>query len=1054
MRKGGLASWSIHHPVSTVMLTLTAIVLGAFSLGQLSTDLLPKLVYPQIGVRINDPGVSARIMEDRVTRQLEEQLAIVEDAIGVETQTGEGSVWLSLHFEYGKDVDVALRDASTRLDRARRFLPDTIDPPVIFKYDPSQIPVLEFVVSSSLRDTVQLRSWADYDFGRRFINLPGVAAAEIGGGLEREIHVMPDQRRLAGLGLSIEHVINAIREGNRDEPSGRLLMSQQEFGSRTSGRLSSIEAIAALPVRIADGQSIPLSEVAQVIDAHQDERLRVRYNGQPGIKMSIQKQPEANTIDVAQLVKSRMAWMAANGMIPEDIQVHTVTDQSLYVQRALNNAITAALSGAMLAMIVVYLFLGNVRGTLIIGSAIPISIMLTFVLMSLGGLTFNIMTLGGLALGVGMLIDNTIVMLENIARHKKEKHIDTDNVASLKSADIERAREVSTEAASEVNSAIVAATTTNLAAVLPFLFVGGLVGLLFKELIFTISAAIVGSLVVALTLVPSLAARMRNYEGNTLYRKVDSTVARIASIYSGFIGKCLAWPIRILAGSTLLLLVIIVFMFNPNKQDFLPSMDDGNIIIDVTLDTGIAFEEMDKRTRELEDLVHKQGDVEGVFTLAGGRIFGRSERYISNSSTLNVQLVPLAQRDISAEDWIKKFQGAVARAQLAGVRLRPQVRGVRGLRTSSRGEDDVSVRVEGPDLDTLTSIGDQLIKLLDGVPGTRNVRHSAEDRLQEFAINIDRNRAVELDIDVADVARALQVALEGLVISEYLEGDRSYDIRVRLPRTEINSPDSVGNILLFGESGKRPAIYLRDVARAELVPVPSSIKRENQVRIVEVSASLTKDRPLGEVMAEVEKRVSGYTVPAGYSLYFSGSDQTLKQGKSMAYILLGLALFLVFVVMAVQYESLRNPAVILICAPYSLVGVFFALFITGTDLSMPVWLGIIMLVGIVVNNAIVLVEYIELARQKGLSTVEAIVMAGRLRLRPILMTTLTTVVGMLPLAIGIGEGAEMLRPLAIAIVGGLSFSVLVTLVLVPVTYLLTHGRHDQPTQVTRLSTVA
>jgi CzcA family heavy metal efflux pump len=1054
MRKGGLASWSIYHPVSTIMLTLTALVLGAFALGRLSTDLLPQLIYPQIAIRIIDPGVSATIMEDRITRQLEEQLAIVEDAIGVDTTTTEGNSRLNLHFEYGKDIDIALRDASTRLDRARRFLPTTIDPPVIFKYDPSQIPVLEFVVSSSLRDPVTLRSWADYDFSRRFINLPGVAAVEIGGGLEREIHVLPDQRRLAGLGLSIDSVINSVREGNRDEPSGRLLMSRQEFGSRTAGRLSSIEAIAALPVPIGTGQSVPLSEVAQVIDTHEEERLRVRFDGNPGIKMSIQKQPEANTIDVANLVKSRMGWMKANGLIPEDIEINTVSDQSVYVDRALNNAIMAALSGAILAMTVVYLFLGNIRGTLIIGSAIPISIMLTFVLMSVGGLTFNIMTLGGLALGVGMLIDNTIVMLENIARHKKDQTQEDDDVATIKHADEERARAVSTEAASEVNSAIVAATTTNLAAVLPFLFVSGLVGLLFKELIFTISAAIAGSLVVALTLVPSLAARMRSYEGGALYQRVDGVVDKARNFYSGFIETCLHYPWKIIIGSIVALLVVVLFIFNPNKQDFLPSMDDGKIRISATLDTGIAFEEMDQRIKELEILVRKQGDVEGIFTLAGGSIFGRSERYISNRSTLYVQLVPLAQRDTSSQQWVKNFQQSVAKAQLAGMRLRTFVSGVRGLRTSGRGEDDVSIRVEGPDLEKLSQIGDALVNRIDGLKGVRNVRHSAEDRLQEFAINIDRNRAVELNIDIADVARAMRIALEGLVVSEYLDGDRSYNIRVRLPRTEINSPDAVGNILLFGESRDRPAIYLRDIAKAELVPVAATIKRENQVRIVEVSASVTRELPLGEITRQIKQRTRDFTLPAGYSLYLSGSDETLRKGKNMAYMLLALALFLVFVVMAVQYESLKNPAIILVCAPFSLLGVFLGLSITSLELSMPVWLGVIMLVGIVVNNAIVLVEYIELSRKKGSSIVAAIIEAGRLRLRPILMTTLTTVVGMLPLAIGLGEGSEMLQPLAITIVSGLSFSVLVTLVLVPITYLLVHGRDTEHPEVMKLSTVA
>ena len=1031
MRRGGLAAWSIHHPVSTLMLTLTVVVLGIFAVGSLSTDLLPKLIYPQIAVRILDPGVSATIMEDRITRQLEEQLAITEDAISVESTTTEGNVRVALSFEYGKDIDIALRDASTRLDRAKRFLPTNIEPPVIYKYDPAQIPVMEFIISSSLRDPVSLRYWTDYVFGRRFINLPGVASTEVGGGLEREIHVLPDQRRLAGLGLSMETIIQAIKKGNEDTSSGRLLMLRQEYGSRTSGRLTSVGAIASLPIPLTGGQSIPLSEIAQVIDTHEDELLRVRFNGVPGVKLSIQKQPEANTVDVADLVKSRLDWMRVNSLMPEDVEVNLVSDQSKYVRHSLNNAKLAALSGATLAMIVVYLFIGNFRGTLIIGSAIPISIMITFVLMSLGGLTFNIMTLGGLALGVGMLIDNTIVMLENIARHQKqalESPAITDKQDSVD-------KSASVIAASEVNSAVVAATSTNLAAVIPFLFIGGLVGLMFRELIFTISAAIVGSLVVALTLVPSLAAQMSGESHGGLHDRVDKLMQRAREFYAGLLAEVLKIPVVVLSVAFAVLVIFSWFTFGSEKQEYLPAMDDGRVRINITTDSGVSLDEMDERVTFVEEIIYDQEGVEGVFTLVGGRIFGRTERQTRNSSSINVQLAPLSERNLSSQQWTKKFQKALAKEQIAGIKVRARVRGIRGVRTS-RSDDDISIRVEGPDLDTLAQVGDDLATRLQGTTGIRSIEHSAEDRLQEFAIKVDRKRAVELGIDVADIGRAMRIALEGIVVSDFIDGDRSYNIRVRLPRRDIDSPVALGSVLLFGEVKGRPPIYLRDVADTELVPIPATIKRENQARIVEVSASLTGDMPLGEVMKVVKERIADYRLPKGYNLYFSGTDVTLQQGKNTAITLLGLALFLVFVVMAVQYESLRNPTVIMICVPFSIIGVCIGLFVSGLNISMPVWLGIIMLVGIVVNNAIVLVEYIEIMREKGLVVIEAIIEAGKLRLRPILMTTLTTVVGMMPLAIGVGEGSEMLQPLAVTIISGLSFSLFVSLLLVPSVYWL------------------
>lgn len=1051
MRKGGLAAWSIHHPVSTVMLTLTAMVLGLFALTRLSTDLLPHLIYPQIGVRIIDPGVSAAIMEDRVTRQLEEQLAITEDAITVESTTTEGNTRLNLHFDYGKDIDIALRDASTRLDRARRFLPDTIDPPVIFKYDPAQIPAMEFIISSSLRDPVALRGWVDYVFSRRFINLPGVAAAEVGGGLEREIHVLPDQRRLAGLGLSLESVINTLRESNRDEPSGRLRMAHQEYTSRTAGRLDSVAAIAALPLSLPGGQSIVLSEVAQVTDTHEDERLRVRYNGVPGVKMSIQKQPEANTVEVAELVKSRLAWLQANGLVPEDVRVDAVSDQSRYVKQSLSNAMTAAASGAVLAMIVVYLFLGNVRGTLIIGSAIPISIMLTFVIMGASGLTFNIMTLGGLALGVGMLIDNTIVMLENIARHKQLDQTDTGS--TVKRLSTTQSVDSAASAAAEVNNAVVAATTTNLAAVIPFLFIGGLVGLLFRELIITISAAIVGSLIVALTLVPSLAARMKPVASGLLHEKVNFLMAALRERYTLAVRKTLTRPRAVLGVSLLALVVVALFTFDLDRQEFLPQMDDGRVRINITTDTGVTLDEMDDRVRRIEIIAGDTGYVQGIFTLTGGRIFGRTEREIANESTVYVQLVSRSERSLSVQHWVKQFMQAVRTQQLAGVRIRARVQGIRGVRTG-RGEDDIGIRVEGPDLNTLATLGDAVVTKLAGVEGIRNIKHSIEDRMQEFAVQVDRQRAVQLGVDVAQIGRALRIALEGVVAGDFLDGDRGYPIRVRLPRRELDSPTALGNVLLFGETRQRPAIYLRDVAKVGLVPVPASIMRENQTRIVEISASLTDDVALGQVTAAIHQRLDGLSLPPGYNLYFAGSDVTLQRGRQTALILLGLALFLVFVVMTVQYESFRSPAVIIAAVPFSLIGVGLAMAATQMRLSMPVWLGIIMLVGIVVNNAIILVEYIRQARERGTPLMDAIVEAGGLRLRPIMMTTLTTVVGMLPLALGLGQGAEMLQPLAVAIVGGLAFSLLVTLFLVPVLYWLMHQGEGESGELVSLRPVA
>jgi len=1022
-RSGGVAAWCIAHPVGTLTLASAVVVLGLFALGRLSVNLLPQIIYPQVVVRILDPGVSAVVMEDSVTRQLEEQLAITEDATGVESTTSEGNSEVTLSFDYGKDIDIALRDASTRLDRARRFLPTTIDPPQIYKRDPSQIPVLEYVLSSPSRGPVELRTWTDDVFAKWFLNLPGVAAVEVGGGLVREIHVLPDQQRLAGLGLTIADVISAIQRGNSEEPAGRLTLPRLEFGGRTLGRIDSLEELAALPLRLANGDTVPLAEVADVRDLHEDDRLRARSNGVPGVKVAVQKQPDANTVAVAEVVKARLAWLHANGLLPPDIKLDNVADQSTYVSAAMRNASIAALSGAVLAMIVVYLFLGSISRTLIIGSAIPLSILATFIIMSLSGLTLNIMTLGGIALGVGMLVDNTIVMLENITRHQ-----------AMGESPLQAGR----SAVSEVTSAVIASTTTNLAAVLPFLFIGGLVGLVFRELIVTISAAIVASLIVAVTVVPSLAARVRSGRRGAVQARIDRVIEKLQGIYKRLLSVIVRAPART-AMVFALTLIIPWYFFTTAKSDFLPRMDDGRINIDVSTDSGMSVNAMDKIVVRLEKMAHELGHVDNVFTLVGGRIFGRSERETPNRSTIQVRLVPRGERPVGVREWAGAFNRAVSKAQIPGVKVRARPAGLRGLRLSQSSEE-VSVRIQGPDLDELRSLGEAVAKRLRGVAGLTNVENSAEETRAEFAVAVDRERAADLGFDVADIGRAMRIALAGEVVSDYLEGDRSFPIRVRLPQEVFDSPEALHGVLLFGERPGHPAVYLGDVAKVTLVPVPAEIKRDAQRRIVEVTGSIREGATLGGVIGDVRSSLADFPLPEGYTLYYAGAEQSLESGKHLSYVLLGIALFLVFVVMAVQYESLRNPFVILLCVPFASAGAALAMKLSGEPVTMPVWLGLIMLAGIVVNNSIVLVEYIELLRERGMEMREAVVEAGRLRLRPILMTTLTTVVGMLPLAFGWGEGAEMLQPLAITITGGLFYGTVVSLMLVPAVYMLFHAR--------------
>jgi multidrug efflux pump subunit AcrB len=880
---------------------------------------------------------------------------------------------------------------------------------------------MELILSSNKRDSVELRTWADYTFSRWFLNLPGVAAIEVGGGLEREIHVIADQERLNSVGLTLTDLSDLVQRENSDAPAGRLLSANTEISTRTRGRFNVVSELSELPLWSGEASRVDdvlkLSDVADVIDTHSDERIRIRLNKEPGVKVSVQKQPTANTVTIVDEVYHRLDFLKDQKLIPDDISVNMVGDQSTYVRHALNNASLAAFSGAILAMTVIYLFLGNIARTLIIGTAIPIGTLVTFAIMDINGLTLNIMTLGGLALGMGLLIDSTIVMLENITRHQ-------DDTGS--------SHEKAVAAAKEVNSPIVASTGTNLAAILPFLFIGGLTGLLFEELIITITSAMLSALIVALTLVPALGSRVKSRPDNAqLFNKLFITLkARYHSIVQHVLKHSVAVLLVFITGMAFAYYTLI----NSQFKEF-PSLDEGDVSIYVTGDPGITLDEMDNTVTSIESLLLEQPDVETVFTTAGGSVFGRSEFESSNRSSIRVKLVTLAERNISSDAWIKRMQKEIKAMNFVGFKVHMRVRGVRGLHLGS-GDDDISLRIQGQNLETLRTLGDEVVNRLRDIEGIRNLEHTYEDNSEELNINIDRQRSADLGIHTDTLGDILRIALDGMVISEFLDDDRQFDIRLRLPRKYTKTPEALENLLVGLHQGQ--PVRLHEIANIKRGPAPSNIKHDRQQRIVEIAASLIQSGNLETITQNISQKLEDLELPDGYYLYDAGASKTLAQSKQSGFLLLLLAVFLVFVVMAVQYESLRNPLVIIFSVPFAAIGVALGISIVDMPISMPVWLGFIMLAGIVVNNSIVLVEQIEIERGKHPAVEDAVSNAASLRLRPILMTTLTTVFGMLPLALGLGEGSEMLQPLAFVIVWGLSFSMLVSLVLIPAMYTLFH----------------
>ncbi len=1026
-RYRGLTHAAIRRPVGTVAITSVVLVLGLFFIGRLPVDLLPEVVYPLIRVDVSYPGVAPEVIEEQVTRPIERQLASTEGLTLMASEAEEGSTDISLLFRYGTDLDLALQNASRLLERARGQLPDDIEPPRLSKFDPGAAAVFEAGFSSAQRSSREVRDWLDNRLAPQLQTIPGVSGVLSVGGQERELEVVVDQQRLRAYGLSLSDISTQLAAENQNVSAGSITSASMDVRARTEGRFKSADDIAQVLLRIPGSeQSIRLDQVAEVRDGYREQRVFVRLNGEAATQLSVFKQPDANTVEVVGDVQARLDSLRASGFIPEDIVFSTTRDGAYFVRGSVQSVASAAILGGVLAMVVVLFFLGSARGSVVIGLSIPLALMATFALMGAAGLSLNVMSLGGLALGVGLLLDNAIVMLENIERHR----------AQLREAPAEAAH----AGADEVISAVTAGTLTNLAAVLPFLLITGLATLIFRELLVTISFAVMASLAVALTLVPMLAAQMAKlrfssgFDRSLPYRGFRRGMQAVTDAYRRLLRVVLpkrVWVVVFAFGSVLAVLPLASQLGN----EFLPQLDDGSLNVRLALPAGTTPEQTDRATRQVEEAIRELPHVRSVFTVAGGNVWGGTVSERAGRGWLSIQLDDASQRpDWPVGRWAREAQRRLDTLDIAGARLAVRTSGIRGLNFGLSG-NDMELKVLGEDLPTLQRLAREIIRAIEDVPGLEAVEMDDEDRTPALQIEVDRERAAALGLDVRAVAQALRQAVTGTVPTRYSTGVNEYDVRVRLPREEVENLDRLGQVIVA--SGANGPIQARQVASFTLGEGPAEIARENQLRIQRVVGSFnTSESDVGTIMAEVQRRLAGMDMPDQYGVALGGQFETLAETEREMNTVILLALFLVLVVLVVQYEQLTNPLVIMTAAPLALGGALVALWLSSTPLSAPVFLGVVLLIGIVVNNAILLVEYIERGRAAGLDAFDAVVDAGAVRLRPILMTTLTTVVGMLPLAIGMDAGGRLMQPLAVAVVGGLLSSMLLTLVLIPCLYLI------------------
>ncbi|UBF25389.1 efflux RND transporter permease subunit [Kovacikia minuta CCNUW1] len=1091
-----LSTLSIRRHIGVLMLTLTVMILGFFFITRLPVDLLPSITYPRIGVRLDAPGISPEVAVDEITKPLEEALATTEGVVQVYSQTREGQVSLDLFFQPGSNIDQALNDATATFNRNRNQLPDELEAPRIFKADPSQLPVYEFALTSPSLQDVDLRVFADEELSRELSVVPGVASADVSGGVQEEVRVQIDFNRLQALGVGLTDVLDELEQRNQDVSGGRILGQTSEPLTRAVGRFQNAAEIRDLTFEVGSqqpaansqssaassqqstvgsqlasspqssalssqsAQRVYLRDFAEVIDGTEEERILVNLNREPAVKISIQKQPEANTINVVDGVKKRIEELRQSGLIPADMTLTATLDESRFIQNSISNVVSSGLIGALLAAIAVLLFLGSLRQTLIIVLAIPLATLATIILMGLFGLSLNVFSLGGLALGVGIVVDNAIVMLETVA-DKVNAYIAQSNghlpeTSSNGNGNLtfkEQVLRVSASSGQEVESALVASTATNLVAVLPFLLLGGFVSLLFNELILTISFAVAASLLIALTVVPMMASRLLTVRwssriGEFWFFRVFNARFHAATIgYGNLLARLLRMRVLVIFLAVFILGGSSLLMIGRIPQEILPRINTGQANVNVNFPPGTSLETNRQVMAAVDDLLLKQPETEYVFTTAGGFLFGNSVSSNPSRSSSNVTLKPGS----NITEYVDRVSKEVNKLNLAGIRVRVSPGSVRGLSLNNsplRGAD-VDVVLQGQDAETLRQAGRQVLSALDEQVSQSSFRPDADDRQPEVQIFPDWERAKAFGLTTQEIGSTIQTAIEGSVPTQLQRDERLVDVRVQFDKNLLQQPSQLKQLPLFVDNNA--PVRLSDVARIEEGRAPGEIQRINQRPVFLIAGNLNKGASLGAALAEVEQVVSSLDLPEGVSLQPSYAGRTTQELQDSLKVLGALAAFLVFVVMAVQYNSLVDPLVIILTVPLALAGGILGLFVTQTAIGITVLVGAVLLVGIVVNNAIIMVELAnQIREEEGCDRLTAILKAAPNRLRPIMMTTITTVVGLFPLALGIGEGSEFLQPLGVVVFSGLSLATLLTLFIIPCFYVLLHDLFKRDIKVQKL----
>lgn len=997
--------FSVKKPVTITMMILIVIVLGVVSLSKLQIDLLPQMELPYVMVQTSYQGAGPEEVEKLVTKPLEQTVATVENIEAVISFSNEGSSIVLMQFAFGTDMDDVMLQLRENIDIIEGFLPEGTTSPIVAKMDPNAMPIIQLAVSSK-GDIATTQKIAEDIIAPRIERIEGTASAGVSGGLEREVEVMLKEEALKGYNLSTSYIQQMIQAANINLPGGTVQKGNNELTVRTIGEFKSIEEIRNLSIPLTRGGTIRLKDVAEVNFANKDQSSITKLDNKEVVQVSVMKQSDGNTVNVAKLVDKEIEKIKKEY---PDVNIATIFNQADYINFAIDNLVRTATMGGILAIVILLVFLRSFKTTLVIALSIPISIITTFVILFFTDITLNMMTIGGLALGIGMLVDNSIVVLENIYRNRS---LGMDRIKA------------SIDGANEVTMAVTASTLTTVAVFIPIVFTGGLAATIFKDFALSIVIALFSSLFVAITLVPMLASKLVSVKNLESEEAQEKKHGPLVVAYK----KVLSWSLKhrlITIATSIGIFIISIVMVASVGAEFFPATDEGMINVTVNLPAGSEIEQVDNTLKEIQSSIQEIPEVVSVFTQAGSSgmlsISGGS-----NTGSLTVILSDLDERERGVKeisDEIRTLSKDVPGAEISVTESSTMMMGM------SAGA--ISISVKGDEIETLKNIGDDFKNIIEKVEGTREVTTSYEDGIPQVQIVADRGIASQYGLTTAQIGSAVNNTLAGSSVTKFKVDGNELDVVLKGDNIYGQSMSLLEMLPIPTPSGSN--VPLSEIAEVKVEEGPISIMRENQTRVLTVSGSVS-GRDVQSVSSEIEKLLKEYEMPTGYSYTFGGETEQIQETFTDLAMVMLVAIVLVYMIIAAQFESLIQPLSIMFSVPLALSGGFIGLFVVGLPLNVIGIIGLIILVGIVVNNAIVLVDYINNRRAKGEDRNAAIMKAGPIRIRPIMMTALTTILGLVPMALGIGEGAELTQSMGVVVIGGLSLSTVLTLVVVPVMY--------------------